>query len=241
MFWFPNLYSTPAGAPALCRFLCYLVVNSYAALCQLLFSWYLVVDWYRYLWRFLDNLPPHGGIWIYKFLSVSDLIILPPHGGLRICKALNGAGLVFLTGFWLYDWYFLHILIASLMHWSCGVFIPVEIRYFMQILIASLLHSSCGVFIPLDIIIIMGYLYPCPLLGVWIPCLVSHGIVRALLILLILVAITHDFDITVGLHFLFDMTNHRVAFRNTNISSSCCRCGTFFNHSAIYVVYSLLG
>ena len=237
---FPNLYSPPSGAPELCWFPCYLMVKSYTASWKILFSWYLVLDLYTAWWRFLDHFPRYGGLRICKALSGADLITLPPHGGLRFYKALNGVDLVFLTGYRRYGWSCLHIIIGSLLHCYCGVFIPVEIRSCLNILLASLLHWSCGLFIPFDIIILVGYLYPCPLLGVWLPCLFSHRIVCVLLILLILGDITHDYDVTVSLHFLFAMANNSVNFGNSGSPSFHCRYRPFFTHSAIDAVHSSL-
>ena len=87
-----------------------------------------MVDWYSAWWWFLYHLPPRGGLWVCKVLRGTDFITFPPHGGLRIYKALSGADLVFLTDFRYYSWLCLHILLAALLHWFCGVFIPIKIR-----------------------------------------------------------------------------------------------------------------
>ena len=80
-------------------------------------------------------------------------------------------------------------------------------------------HNYCGVFI-----------FP-SLLGSRIICFLSHGIVRVLFILMILGAITHNLNVTVGLHFLFAMANHSVAFGHANSSLFHYRCRPFFAHS----------
>ena len=49
-------------------------------------------------------------------------------------------------------------------------------------------------------------------------------------ILLILGSITHNYDITAGLHFLFAMDNHYITFRQTNSYSLRCICRQLLNH-----------
>ena len=82
----------------------------------------------------------------FKALSGADLITLPPHGGLRICKSLNGNDFVFLTGCRCYGRYCLHIPIASLLHCSCGVFIPIKRRFLWGIYILITPGSSNSLF-----------------------------------------------------------------------------------------------
>ena len=99
--------------------------------------------------------------------------------------------------------------------------------------------NSCWVFIPSS------------LLGAQLSCLLSHGIVPALLILTILGATIHDSNVTVSLHFLFYMANHCVAFGHTNCFCSAVdvghssltgyRCGSFFTWSALDIIMFLVG
>ena len=58
---------------------------------------------------------------------------------------------------------------------------------------------------------------------------------------MILGAITHNYDIMVGLRVLFSVANQFVAFGHADISSYRCRCGTFYTHSAVDAVHYSLG